>query len=48
MILGRKIRWLNGRRQKIWDTQRRLMRSPSFIGMMKSETGPVVMIRMRK
>jgi hypothetical protein len=24
------------------------MRSPSFIGMMKSETGPVVMIRMRK
>jgi hypothetical protein len=48
MILGRKIRWLNGGRQKIWDTLRRLVRTPSFIGMMKSETGPVVMIRMRK
>jgi hypothetical protein len=48
IILGRKIRWMNDGRQKIWGTLRRLMMSPSFIGMMKSETGSVVMIRMRK
>jgi hypothetical protein len=30
MILGRKIRWLNGRRQKIWGRLRRLMMSPNF------------------
>jgi len=37
MILERRIRWMNGGRQKIWGTQRRVMTSPSFIGIIKSE-----------
>ena len=33
---------MNGGRQKIWGTERRVMTSPSFIGIMKSETGQEV------
>ena len=42
------MRWRISGRQKIWGTLRRLMMSPSFIGMMKSDTGLVVIIRMNE